>query len=89
MTVPGAVTAREDGALAFAETVPAFAGYDVSYGFTCGFTQMDVGIHIVAAELPRQSAAKGRFACGARADEINRMAHQFILGKEMRTGLET
>ena len=51
--------------------------------------QMDVGIHIVAAELPRQSAAKGRFACGARADEINRMAHQFILGKEMRTGLET
>lgn len=89
MTVPGAVTAPEDGALAFAETVPAFAGYDVSYGFTCGFTQMDVGIHIVAAELPRQSAAKGRFACGARADEINRMAHQFILGKEVRTGLET
>lgn len=89
MTVPGAVTARRTALSRLRKPSQPFAGYDVSYGFTCGFTQMGVGIHIVAAELPRQSAAKGRFACGARADEINRMAHQFILGKEMRTGLET
>ena len=46
---------------------------------------MDVGIHIIAAELPRQRAAKGRFAGGACADEINRMSHQCILGKGERS----
>ncbi|MFQ8738138.1 MAG: hypothetical protein ACLSAH_20835 [Bilophila wadsworthia] len=84
MTAGGGTHRRT--ALAF-ETVPAFAGYDVSYGFTCGFTQMDVGIHIVAP-VAAPSAAKVVLHL-RRADEINRMPHQFILGKEMRTGLET
>ena len=48
----------EDGAFPFAETVPAFAGYDVRYCFSCRFTQMDVGIHIIAAELRASAPPK-------------------------------
>ncbi len=81
MTVPGAVTARRT-ALSRLRKRPSLRGLRCQLRFYLWFHANGCRIHIVAAELPRQSAAKGRFACGRAPDEINRMAHQFILGKK-------
>ena len=71
----------EDGAFPLAEPFPAFAGHDVGNRFSCCFLQIDVGVHIAAAEPSRQRPAKGRLARGACTDEINRMSHQPVLEK--------